>query len=98
MPEGLRRTVLRALACALLAALAAGRDDPFEHSKCRTVETGKVRSPGGRYEAALFKHFCKPDTETIIATKVEVRRPNAGMSAPGEMVFHIVTTPTLGQW
>lgn len=89
MRNGLRRTILRGLACAVLAALAAGCDDPFEHSKCRTVETGKVLSPGGRYEAALFQHFCKPDTETIIATKVEVRRPNAGMSAPGEMVFHL---------
>ena len=54
-------SILCGLGCILLALAALNCDDLFEHSKCRTVETAKSHSPGGKYEAALFKHYCKPE-------------------------------------
>src|SRR5215213_3914980 len=89
VPTSFRQSVLHGLACLLLATVTLNCDDPFEHSKCRTVETTKSLSPDGNYEAALFKHYCNPETQKILATQVEVRRPNAGPARPGEMVFHI---------
>ena len=89
IPIGCRQSILCGLACLLLASVALSCDDPFEHSKCRTAETAKSLSPGSKYEAVLFKHYCKPETQKVLATQVEVRRPHAGIAAPGEVVFHI---------
>jgi hypothetical protein len=55
-----------------------GCDDPFEHSKtsCLGTEIRRIPSPDGELEARVYEEFCKPDLETVVATRVDLTPPD----------------------
>jgi hypothetical protein len=75
--------------CVLLLSVASCFDDPFEHSKCTMAADVQTPSPDGRFKAVLYEEFCKPETQKILKTQVEVVQASQSFSPVGEVIFVI---------
>lgn len=84
------------LLCVVAVFTLSGCDNPFEHSKCRTVMIISVPSSDGKYEAVLEERYCKPENDKILDTRITVRKKQSTSTLKQEeLVFLIADKHTV---